>query len=179
MRISIVISSYLIDPQKEAVLKRCVDSLPPCDDLVVFKHKGLGFCEAWNTAASKATGDYLVFIGDANIYCSGDLRNLCVENTVTAPKVDNHEEGFNGHVFCMPRSVYEKYGLYDMEYNEGVHFMDEDLKKRLEHNGVGMRYVSSVVFSHPQGGRTVNNEKNFCERVQKNSDLFSKRWGSR
>jgi hypothetical protein len=176
MKVSAVISSYLIDPEKKDILKRCVNSLNGSDETVVFAHNGLGFCEAWNTAASLSTGDFLVFIGDSSYQVAGDLHDLAVEGAVTFPEVPGQVSGRQVSTFCLPRAIYESCGLYDMIYNEGIHYMDDDLLNRLEK--FPQKVIKSVRFEHPVGGRTINNMPNLSSKVQINQELYERRWGA-
>lgn len=176
MKVSAIVSSYLIDDGKNGLLRKCIKSLAGHDELIVFAHKGLGFCEAWNTAASFATGDYLVLIGDNTTLDKGTLKDLAIEDKVVLPLVNGKQKEFNGVVICMPREIYEKHGLYDMVYNDGIHYMDDDLYLRLRSEGVPVITNPGVNFYHPQGGRTVNNIEGFEERVKRNNDIFFERW---
>lgn len=175
--LSAVIASYFIDDKKPLVLKACVNSLRGNDETVVFAtRENMGFCFSWNQAASMARGDYMVFIGDNNYLVEGDLSDLAIPGTVTSPLIDGKASDFWGFVFCMPREVYEKIGLYDMDFNDGVHFMDDDLKRRIERAGIPMRSVSTVNFHHPEGGRTINQIKEVGYKIGINSEIFNKKW---
>lgn len=179
MKISAVVCSLINKPDKMNTIKRCVKSLIGADEVIVFAPTdyNLGFCKSWNFASELATGDYLVFIGDNNIQIAGSLGDLAIEDTVTSPLINGNAQEFWGFVFCVPRNIYKKYGLYDLVYNEGVHFMDNDLWKRYLKEGVSLKSVNSVNFSHPEGGQTVNSTPDFQEKMQRNVDIFNERWG--
>lgn len=179
MKISVVIASLIDDAVKLEATQRCVKSLIGADEVIVLSPNDYswGFCRAWNTAASLATGDFLVFVGATNFLTIGSIRDLAVEDTVTCPLINGRAQEFWGFVFCVPRNIYEKYGLYDMAYNDGIHLMDEDLWKRFKKEGVALKSIDSVNFDHPLGGLTINNTHNFHEKAQKNIDIFNERWG--
>lgn len=187
MKVSAIISSYLInkDPRISPPLnndqiphiKRCVDSLIGHDELIVFTHTGLGFCEAWNTAASLAKGDYLVLIGARNKQSYGSLQQLAIEDTLVSPYLDGVRREFNGFVFCIPRTIYEKHGLFDMEYNEGCNWEDWDLYRRMQSNGVPHVSVSEVSFEHTWGNTgTIPQTPEFVYKQAKNREIFDRKW---
>lgn len=167
----------MIDDGKWGIVEKCAKSLRGHDELVVFAHKeNMGFVESWNAAVRMTRGDYIVCVGDNNFQTSGDLKDLCIPDTITSPTHNGVLKEFWAFVFCLPRTVYEKYGLYDMIYNEGIHYMDEDFYRRMQKEQVPMRGIQSVNFEHPLGGRTVNKQDKFTLKVQRNSDIFRSRW---
>lgn len=175
--ISVVISCYIVDGEVPKLLKRCVASLREYDEIVIYSHKGgFGFAESWNLAAELAHGDYLIFIGCTNILISGSLSDLCVPDTVTSPLVNGNSQEFWGFVFCMPRNIYEKHGLYDMVYNEGSHMEDEDLWNRLKSNNVMLKSISTVNFSHEIDGKSISKTPSVNDRISKNRNIFNERW---
>lgn len=177
--ISVVISAYLNRPDSLPVTKECVESLKGYDELIVFTHQGLGYCEAWNTAVSMAHGDYIVLISNDHVLKEGTIRDMAIEDTVTSPVgsgTGNEDKPFWGGLFCIPRNIYEKYGLYDMIYDEGIHYMDEDLLCRYQENNVKMTRVPSVNFDHKHPGFTLSKIESFSEKVRKNLSIFGERW---
>lgn len=176
--ISVVICSLVTRPEKLETIRKCVRSLKGADEIIVYAPTSYsdGFCKSWNLAASMAHGDYLVFVGDGNIQTTGNLKDLCVENTVTSPLIGGVSQEFWGFVFCVPKKIYKKYGLYDMVYNDGVHFMDEDLWRRYKKENVALKSVETVNFDHPVGGKTVNETPDFKDRVSRNLSILNERW---
>lgn len=176
--ISVVICSLITSPEKKDILKRCVSSLSGADEIIVYAPTNYddGFCASWNYAASLASGDYIVLLGDANIQTKGSIKDLAIENTVTSPLINDKSQEFWGFCFCIPRNIYEEYGLYDMIYNDGSHYMDEDLWRRYKKNGVSLKSVSSINFHHPVGGQTVESSPKFRDRASRNAQIFKERW---
>lgn len=177
--ISALVSSYWIDDKKPEILKKCLDSLEGADEilsLVTHKKSPLGFADAWNRLATLAKGDYLIFIGDNNSLTKGDLKDLCVPDTVTSPLINGRGQEFWGMVFCMPRSIYEKIGLYDMRFNNGNHWEDQDLWDRLRLANIPRISISSVDFHRPQGGRTIDADPNANYKKSINAEIFKEKW---
>jgi len=176
--ISVIICSLITKPEKRDIIKRCVGSLKDADEIIVYAPTNYndGFCKSWNYAASLASGDSLVFIGDGNIQMTGSLKDLVIEDTVSCPLINGKSQEFWGFVFCVPRDIYEKHGLYDMIYNEGCHYMDSDLWERYKSLGVPLKSVKTINFHHPTGGATVESSPDFFTRAQINSAIFNERW---
>jgi GT2 family glycosyltransferase len=179
MKVSAVIASHWNSNDKPLVLQDCINSLVGTDEilsLVTSDKNHISFTEAWNKVASLATGDYLIFIGDNNTLFKGNLKDLCIENTVTTPNINGKSENFNGMVFCMPRNIYEQIGLYDMRFSNGSHWEDIDLWRRLIESNIMLQNVSSVEFYRPQGGKTIDNLHNHMERKLLNQSIYLDKW---
>ena len=177
--VSALIASYWIDDEKPEILKRCLNSLEGADEilsLVTHNKAPSNFTDSWNKLATLSTGDYLIFIGDNNVLTTGNLKALCVPDTVTSPLLDGKAQDFWGMVFCMPRNVYEKMGLYDPEYSKGCHYEDEDLYKRLQKEGIPCISVSSVNFTRGGGGRTINALPEFSIKSATNRQIYERKW---
>lgn len=177
--ISALVSSYWIDDKKPEILKKCLDSLEGADEilsLVTHKKSPLGFADAWNRLATLARGDYLIFIGDNNSLTKGDLKDLCVPDTVTSPLINGRGQEFWGMVFCMPREVYEKIGLYDMVFNNGSHWEDTDLWRRIKRSGTPLISVPIVEFRRSCGGRTIDADPSSNYKKSINAEIFKRKW---
>lgn len=176
--ISVLVSSLIDSPSKWELLRKCTDSLKGYDELIVLSSSGsLGYCGSWNKLAEMAKGDFLIFMSDDQEVLSGELKDLCIENTVTSPSGSNMGEGeFWGGFFCMPRNIYEEIGLYDMIYNDGIHYMDEDLKERILKAGFNLKRVKNVEALHTHPGLTLNKVEFFNDKTSRNHSIFDSRW---
>jgi len=180
MKISVVISSYWVDDEKPSLLKRCVDSLVDADEiltLVTFPKASLSFAEAHNRIATLATGDYIIVVGDNAVLAEGSLKDMCIPNTVTSPLINSAPFGASGIViYCMPRNIYEKVGIYDPIFYNGSHWEDTDLLRNLYENNIEVKQLETVNFSKSQNGRTIESFSNFEEKRQHNQDVYFKKW---
>lgn len=180
MKISVVISSYWVDDEKPKLLKRCVDSLVDADEiltLVTFPKAGMSFAEAHNRIASLATGDYIILVGDNAVLDRGSLKDMCKPNTVTVALINSQPFGPSGIViFCMPRNIYEKVGIYDPLFYNGSHWEDTDLLRNLYENEIKVEQLETVNFIKPENGRTIQTRPDFEEKRQHNQDVFFKKW---
>lgn len=181
MKISVVISSFWTDDEKPNILKKCLDSIKGADEilsLVTHKNSPLGYSDSWNRLASLATGDYIIFIGDNCVMEYGNLKDLCIYNSVTSPLLNNISSDFYGSIFCMPREIYKKIGLYDMAFNLGCHYEDDDLLFRLKQNDIQTVSINSVNFYKIISGRTIANIPDVEAKIKKNSEIFNLKWGA-
>jgi hypothetical protein len=178
--ISVLVSSFWIDDGKPEILKNCLNSLVGADEvlsLVTHKNTPLGYADAWNRLASLAKGDYLVFLGDNSVQIKGNLQDLAIKGTVTCPVVNEQQHPFSGFVFCLPRTIYEEFGLYDMRYNNGSHWEDTDLWRTYKVNNIRIKTIESVGFSKLTNGRTIFNIPNSDIRIANNMKAYKEKWG--
>lgn len=177
--ISALVSSYWVDDEKPEILKKCLNSLEGADEilsLVTHKKTPLGFSDAWNRLATLAKGDYLIFIGDNNTLVKGTLDQLCIPGTVTSPLINGQSQEFWGMVFCLPREVYEELGLYDMRFNNGSHWEDTDLWRRIKKAEIPLQSVKEVDFYRPSGGRSIDADPRNVDKKSINCELFKDKW---
>lgn len=180
MKISVLVSSFWVDDGKPEILKNCLNSLVGADEilsLVTHKNNPLGYSDAWNRLSKLATGDYLIFLGDNAVQVKGNLKDLAVSGTVTCPLVNGQTHPFSGFVFCLPRYIYEEFGLYDMRYNDGSHWEDTDLWRTYTVNNIKIKTIDTVDFNKLSNGRTIYNIPDVKVRIAKNMDEYKKKWG--
>lgn len=177
--ISVVIPYFEVDPEKRNILKRCVDSLKGCDELIIVNDmERRGPTRAVIQGFAISHGDYIVCVTDDTILTEGSLADLVKEGTVTSPKINGCKQDFWGMVFCVPRTVYEKVGILDPIYDGGIFWDDEDYRRTLLKEGIPMQCVEEVNFHHPEGGRTVNRgNDDIASMKDRNAVLFAEKWG--
>lgn len=179
MKLSVLVSSYWLDADKPTVLKGCLNSIENADEVIAlvnpFNYR-LGYADSWNRLATLATGDFILFMGDNCRIESGNIKDLCVPNAVTSPLLNGVAQDFWGSVFCMPREVYNTIGLYDMDYNNGCHYEDEDLWKRLTKNKIQTMSINTVNVVKNLGGRTIDKIPGNDHKKGINREVFNKKW---
>lgn len=179
MKVSVVIASLWNHPNSKNLLEECINSLIGADEiltLVTTPTSPLGFAEAFNKIASLATGDFIIPIGHANKQTSGNLKELCIEDCVTYPNLNNSSTG-NPYIFCLPRNIYNKYGLYDMRYNDGNHWEETDFWKTMTTNNINIANISSVNFNKDFGGSSMTQIPDIQKRVEHNREIYRLKWG--
>jgi len=179
MKVSALISSLWTDNGKPQVLNKCIKKLKGADEilaLVTEKNTRLGFSDSWNRIAKISTGDYLIFIGDNNFLQKGNLRDLCIKDTITYPRINNVfiDVPFT---FCVPRNIYEKIGLYDDIYNKGINWEEIDFWRKVLNSDIKFKGVDSVNFYKPEPARSIKKLSNKSELFDKNKSLYIKKWG--
>lgn len=175
--ISVVIPYYENRPEKRGMLERAVRSFTGQDEIIVIWNEGKGFAPSVNLGCKLSKGDYIIVASDDCFVTEGSLSDLAIPGTVTSPMVNGVNQAYSGVMWCVPRDIYEMYGMLDEEYAKGIFYEDEDYWLMLKSNNIPHRCVESVKVSHPEGGATLKRADSFNERVQINRDYFDKKWG--
>ena len=173
MGISVIIPHYPFNEEIDNKLKRCIESLNGYDELIVVVNNGTGFAKAVNQGLKLAKGDYIMVVNNDIEWKSGSLSDLCIEGSVTSPKVNGQAQPFWGSFFCIPRKVYEEVGGLDEQFEIG-YYEDEDYIKRLEQAGIMMLCNGSCGI-WTLGGTTMN-QFNRDEILEKNRIKFEAKW---
>lgn len=166
MKLSLVIPTLDCDPGKAEILKRCVDSLgPQVDEIIIIDSKTDSLAKKINDGLKKATGDFIIVSND-DVFLNDekqDLRELCHEGEVDVPVLHGGiDKLFHGHMWCIPRAVYEEIGGYD-ESCPGVYWQDSEYWVRLFKNDIPIVKNCNVHIAHPEPGRTLKQLKDNAE----------------
>ncbi len=177
MKLSFCIPYYESHPEKRTLLDACVKSLVGPDEIIILAGKQKSLSVAINMLFSMAHGEYIIISNDDLTLDYGDLKDLCVPNMVTCPKVNGELRKFHGHMFCVPRTVYELCGGYDERYTI-AYFDDDDFLMNLETHGIETRGVGSVNVLHPVGGTTLHTYEGWQNFFEENRKKFNEKWGT-
>jgi len=167
MSISLIIPTLEVDEGKKEILARCIRSFEgQYNELIIIPDKDISLAQKINKGLKQAKGDYLIVSNDDVIARSGELRQLCVPGEVHSPVVHGGiDKTFHGHMWCLPREVYEQVGGYD-ESCPGVYYQDSEFWVRLILAGIPVVKNESVHIDHPEPGRTLkhlaNNNNDLC-----------------
>jgi len=175
-KLSVVVPYAENRPEKRAMLERAVGSFNGHDELILVWNQ-IGFSKAVNIGFKLAKGDYIVMASDDAYILEGTLADLCVPNTVTSPMVNGVKQDFSGVMWCVPRNIYEQYGMLDEGYSNGIYFEDEDYWMMLKNSGIKHCMVDKVKISHPEGGATLTHVADFNEKARTNKEYFERKWG--
>jgi len=111
-------------------------------------HPNLGVCHNMNLgwALALQNGAEYVIIMDSDVsYVEGDLRSLCVPETVTVPQIIEYPNTeFIAPMLCVPKTVSDRIGLYDCRDHRNEGF-DAELEKIVRPI---VKKVESVKVSH-------------------------------
>ena len=161
--LSVGILTCTLDENFRKMTQKCIDSFKPqADELIVVESAGdhtwdadvfvkykksCGYTKGVNTIFRVAKGDYVLFTSNDTELLEGNLKDLCIPNTVTSPKIfPSHKSGLSGVSFCMPRNLIESFGLLD-EHMIMQH-SDNDFARRLMKANIPIKVVDTVFFSH-------------------------------
>lgn len=174
-KLSVVVPYCENRPEKRAMLERAVGSFGGHDELILVWNQ-IGFSKAVNIGFRLAKGDYIIMASDDAYIVGGSLDMLCRPNAVTSPMVNGVEQAFSGVMWCVPRNIYEQYGMLDEGYSNGIYFEDEDYWMLLKTEGINHFMVPEVKILHPEGGATLTRTPDFNAKVEINRNYFATKW---
>lgn len=151
--ISVIIPHWPANQELDLLLEHCVKSIK-ADEIIVVVNEGIGFAPAVNKGLRLAHGDYLFVVNNDTVVIAGELRDMCVPDTVTVPKIHGQVDDMPRAFYCMPRSVYDLIGGYDERFKMG-YFEDDDFITRLSKHEVPIKKIDTVEVNH-LGGTTMN-----------------------
>ena len=165
--LSIVIPTYTISEELRRMTWECIrsyrkyaDELIICEDggrydevfkqvadSYIYNARNVGFTGNVNRGWRYAIGDYVAIVSSDTFLVSGDFRDLCVEDKVTSPDIDNQRiDGLAGCCFVAHKDC-PKYLIETMK----TYYSDEEYKDRTKDCFVK---VNNVVIHH-HGAQTV------------------------
>ncbi len=159
------------------MLLKATNSFTGYDELILVWNS-IGFSKAVNVGFQLAKGDFIIMASDDCYLTSGSLAQLAVPGVVTSPLVNGISQDFSGVMWCVPRDIYEKYGMLDEGYSGGIYCEDEDYWRMLKKEGIPHRCIPEVQIVHPEGGATLTRTPEFNEKVRINKDYFDKKWSN-
>jgi GT2 family glycosyltransferase len=176
-KVVVAIPYWESDDGKRKILQDCVNSLKGYDQLLVLAGKQPTLPLAWNMCLELAFGmgaDYVVLSNDDIILTKGLISDLCKENTVVSPLVNGGAyKKFHAHMFCLPRTVYEKVGKMDERF--AIYWADTDYCKRLVDAGFPIETNDKVDIQHKEAARTLKHLAGITEKSDR--DIFVEKWG--
>ena len=178
MKISLVIPYLETDISKREVLSKCLESMAgQYSELIVIADEIDNLSEKINLGISKSSGDYIVVSNDDLTLLKGTLDDLCDPDRVTVPKVVfGLDKLFHGHIWCMPRKIYEDVGPMYEGYDR-FYYDDSDYWMSIEAKGYEIIKREDVVVVHPRPATTFS--KLYKKgRIEANKKIFIERWGA-
>lgn len=168
----------------------------------IFLHReeeNIGFIQPNNRLAERTTSPYIILLNsDTRVYSGWDKAMIGhLQEHPEVAQVGYHggwlnskgkgvRFGFGGDVqyicgycFCIPRSVYEEFGLFDEQNLEFAYCEDSDFSLRLKEAGRKI-YALNVRLVHHFENVTVKQvikEKDISPQLLRNSLYIQSRWG--
>ena len=169
--------------------KIALDSYRNCDELILVENGGkanyncdtyvrhktnLDFTKGVNSIFKIARGDYILFCANDTYLEKGNIRDLCIPDTVTSPIIStqNFNTPISGSSFCVPKNVLDKVGMLDESME--TYYSDTEFIDRLNYFKIKMTFVSSVVVYH-YVSKTVNaTNKNNSQITSRDFEFYKK-----
>lgn len=141
-------------------------------EIIVLDRKGL--YEEFNRGATIGHGDYFIqFANDVILDDPDWLEKLCIPDTITGawetvgPTGDKEVDG---SVFCIPRSVWNKIGDWDVNF-KGYGWADQDYLQRARDLGVSLA-GTGIRMKHLENQTYKAYGTNIKEEVDANKEYF-------
>jgi hypothetical protein len=172
-KVVVAISYWECDPEKRKVLDDCLVSLKGYDQLLILAGKQPTLPIAWNMCLDLAFGtmqaEYVVMMNDDVILTNGTVAELCKPDTVVSPLINGDVwKKFHAHVFCLPKTVWEKVGGFDERYQ--IYYSDTQFCLKLVQNNIPIETNRNVDFMHANPARTLKHFQGITEKSDR--DLF-------
>jgi hypothetical protein len=156
------------------MLKKCINSLKgDYDELIIINDiECRGMTRAVVQGCAIAHGDFLIVVSDDAELVKGSLTELTNKDFVTYPLLNGDGSPKWGPVFCIPRWIYEKAGTWDIRFDTGLGFDDDEYIFRLKALGFQDKLIESVDFIHPWGGTSIKQLTDKGNRVERNREIY-------
>lgn len=165
-------------------------------------NENMGFILPNNIMAQKTQADYLILINsDCEVYKNWDtvLIGSLIKNKNIAQigylggKLNKKGQGYKGvyggfeadyicgWCFCIPRSIYKKFGLFDSKNLKFAYFEDSDFSLRIREAGYAIYVCYAGDLVRHYGNKTVFNvlnEKDISNELKNNQNYIIKRWSN-
>lgn len=177
MKLVVTIPYFESDPGKRDVLQRCLNSIYKEAPVLVLAGKEAGFPHAVNKCLDTgfAMGaDFVIVSNDDIVLNEGHFLDLCEEDKVVSPTVNGWVfKTFHAHLFCLPKTVWEKIGRWDERFT--IYWADTDYAVRMKQAGIEVKINNSVDIYHPESKRTLKSYPSQIE--QEDKEKFIEKWG--
>lgn len=177
--LSLVIPYYESDISKRAILKQCIDAVAGMyDELIIVNDiESRGPTRAIIQGFAMSHGDFIACISDDAFLEAGSLRDLMDSDAIVSPRMNQKPQSFWGMAYCMPRWIYERIGVLDEAFDEGLYYDDEDYYLTIKQNNISHYCNADVNFMHPDGGKTVKKDPDLVAKEKRNRKVFEAKWG--
>jgi glycosyltransferase involved in cell wall biosynthesis len=147
-------------------------------ELIIRKNSG-SYTDAFNDAMLSTRGDYIISVQDDMIIKDSQWLEKLTDSecfvTTEMNKYPNGDDCPYWAIFGMPRKIFEKVGLLDKIYRDGIYYEDDDYIRRM--NVLGIKYkVSPINYIHLGGVITDSYLEKKKEMGKHNEIIFKKKW---
>lgn len=184
MKYSILIPSY--DPELKRfdmvldLIKSVEMNSVGKDYEIILRKNGRSYTDSHNDALKSATGDHIVVLNDDVLIQDPQwLEKLAIPDCISSWRLA--EFGLTGEAvpdfacWSMSREVFEKIGLLDETYRDGINFEDNDYAYRAKELGIGF-HNSGVQLIHYGNQSLHSQHHDYRARIEANERIFRTKW---
>ena len=184
MKYSIILPSYDPELRHHEMFVAMLKSIDLCskgaDYELVIRKNGRSYVDSMNDGMKTARGEYLIFCQDDMLIEDNEWLEKLTDDEAF---VTTHMEKFsldnsdcpNFAMFGISRKTFEKIGLLDEIFKDGVCYEDNDYVFRMRELNIAIKCVS-VSHKHYGGMATDLYLTSKKDLVEKNKKLFTDKW---
>lgn len=184
MKYSILVPSHDLEGKHVAMVRNLLESIDNhslgADYEIIVRKNGASYVESHNDALLSSRGDHIIVLNDDVVI----MDNQWLQKLTDEEKIVSWREGvfdvrkepvWDFACWSMPRSAYEKIGLFDEAFKDGIGFEDNDYAYRAREAGIEYK-IEPIDLVH-LGGKTLHDFYGFDEaKRQKNHVTFNIKW---
>lgn len=183
MKYSIILPSHDPDLEHHEMFINMISSIDlnskGRDYELIIRKNGKSYVESFNDALLSSRGDYIISVQDDMVIKDERwLEKLTDEDCFVTTEINKFEDGSDcpyWAIFGMPRKIFDKVGLLDEIYKDGVCYEDEDYLRRIRDAGFNFK-LQPISYKHIGGVSTDFYLKDKKELVKKNYLLYKNKW---
>lgn len=185
MKYSIIIPCYDPDKKKRDVMQACfqsiaVHSYKESYELIKVWNVD-GFPKAVNKGIKQANGDFLIVMNDDVLIRDDNwLDKLAQPSRISSWRLHRFfmtgEDVPDGSLFCLPRSVYNRIGLFDEQFADGYGFSDSDYWFRATAENVPFHDAGVDILHAESKTFLTYYEDEKDDMFEKNKNLFEHKY---
>jgi glycosyltransferase involved in cell wall biosynthesis len=185
MKYSILVPYFDPEYKKTLLVTKLIKSIVQCteeDYEFVIVKDGPSYVESHNIGLRNAKGDYIIVVNDdIEIRDKDWLKKLTSPDGITSYRlVPSPISGVympDAVCFGMSRQTFERLGLMDEDFKDGMNFEDSDYFVRARELGIPF-FTQDVQITHAGSATTKAylNQEQENEKVAINKKLFNSKW---
>lgn len=187
IKYSILVPSYDPEGKNREMFVRLIESIDIHSqgknyELIIRKN-GASYVDSHNDALFSCRGNYIVVLNDdVLIQDNAWLEKLTSDTEIISWKQGvfgiTGEDCWDFSCWSMSRSIFEKIGLFDTLFSQGIGIEDNDYVYRAKELGITWR-INPIDLIH-YGGMVLNVYNKFdTQKRERNKTLFFEKWNKR
>ena len=181
---SIIVPYFDPEYKKTQTFTRCLESIIKNShdyELIIVKD-GPSYVESHNKGLSNAHGDYLVVVNDDIVVSdSAWLDKLADSEAIVSWRLGKghmtNDELPDASCFAMSRATFNKLGLMNENFKDGMNYEDTDYFLTAKDLGISFKQVDiNMTHSGYETAKAYSDEESALQRREINRAIFFRKW---